>query len=180
MQKEICVYLNGKKVLVPVSEIKARKAAGQRYIYLEDERMLVPVTDAVYSEYMRPEWREQKRRQREQRCSVEGKRCQKDCNHCDYSPDGAALSLERLEEDLGKTAVDTFDVAECCIAELLNRELYEALDELTPEDKKIIKLLFNEMSEREIAAEVGLSQKGVNKRKHKLFEFLSARLEKYI
>ena len=180
MQKEICVYLNGEKLLVPVSEIKARKAAGQRYVYLEDEKMLVPVTDAIYTEYMRPEWREQKRRQREQRCTVDGKRCQKDCNHCEYRPDGAALSLERLEEDLGKTAVDTFDVAELCMAEMLNQELHEALGELTSEDKKIIKLLFNEMSEREIAAEVGLSQKGVNKRKHKLFEFLSARLEKYI
>ena len=142
--------------------------------------MLVPVTDAIYTEYMRPEWREQKRRQREQHCTVDGKRCQKDCNYCKYSPEGAALSLERLAEDLGETAPDKVDVAECCIAELLNRELYEALDELTSEDKKIIKLLFNEMSEREIAAEVGLSQKGVNKRKHKLFEFLRARLGKYI
>ena len=180
MQKEIGVYLNGEKLLVPVSEVKASKAAGQCYIYLEDEKMLVPVTDAIYTEYMRPEWREQKRRQREQHCTVDGKRCQKDCNYCKYSPEGAALSLERLAEDLGETAPDKVDVAECCIAELLNRELYEALDELTSEDKKIIKLLFNEMSEREIAAEVGLSQKGVNKRKHRLFEFLRARLEKYI
>ena len=49
-----------------------------------------------------------------------------------------------------------------------------------PEDKKIIKMLLNEMSEREIAAEVGLSQKGVNKHKHKIKDFLRARLEKYI
>lgn len=180
MQKKICVYFNGKKVAVPVSEIKARKAAGQRYIYLEDEKMLVPVTDAVYKEYMRPEWREQKRRQREQRCAVEGKRCQKDCNHCDYSPDGAALSLERLEEDLGKTAVDNFDIAERCMIELLYQALYEAMDELTPEDKKIIKMLSNEISERKIGAEVGLSQTGVNKHKHKIKDFLRARLEKYI
>ena len=180
MQKEIGVYLNEKKVLVPVSEIKARNAAGQRYIYLEDEKMLVPVTDPVYKEYMRPDWREQKRRQREQRCTVAAKRCQKDCNHCEYRPDGAALSLERLEEDLGKTAVDKFDVAECCLIELFKQELYEALDELTPEDKKIVKMLLNEMSEREIAAEVGLSQKGVNKHKHKIFEILRVRLEKYI
>ena len=180
MQKEICVYLNGEKLLVPVSEIKARKAAGQRYIYLEDEKMLVPVTDAVYKEYMRPDWREQKRRQREQRCTVDGKRCQKDCNYCEYSPDGAALSLERLEEDLGKMAVDKVDVAEHCMMELFYQALYDAINELTSEDKKIIKLLFNEMSEREIAAEVSLSQTGVNKRKHRLFEFLRARLEKYI
>jgi len=55
--------------------------------------------------------------------------------------------------------------------------LYAALDELDPENRRIMDLFKVGMSEREIAADIGLSQKAINKRKTKIFAHLKERLK---
>lgn len=43
----------------------------------------------------------------------------------------------------------------------------------------MVQLLYEDKSERELAAELGISQKAVNKRRHKILEKLKKFLEKF-
>ena len=63
---------------------------------------------------------------------------------------------------------------------LLFEELYAALEELDPEDRRIMELFSIGLSEREIAADIGRSQKTINNRKPKLFAQLRERLNDFI
>ena len=67
---------------------------------------------------------------------------------------------------------DSVDIAELVAEKLLLEELVAALNELDPQNRRIAELYGEGLSEREIAAQVGLSQKGVNKRKTKIFNQL--------
>ena len=146
-----------------------------RIIEIDGEKVVV--TEAVYREYMRPIWRENKRREREKRCKDEkGNRCTDDCSFCEKDRTGRFLSLERVIED-GYEAADTVDVTELAMNNLLIEELNAALNGLEPKDLQIAQLFGMGLSEREIAGVVGLSQKGVNKRKNRIFEQLRARLK---
>lgn len=149
----------------------------QRFIEIEGNQ--VPVTEEVYRAYKRPEWAEHKRKEREKRCvGANGSRCTEDCSNCDKQRTGSVLSLESLFEERGIEQADTVDIAELIADRMLLEELYAALEELTPDNRRIIELFGTGKSEREIAAEFGLSQKAVNKRKTKSFALLRERLSK--
>jgi len=62
---------------------------------------------------------------------------------------------------------------------ILLEQLYAALAELDQTDRMIAELFKEGLSEREIAVKVGLSQKGVNKRKTKMFAWLYERLKNF-
>ena len=54
---------------------------------------------------------------------------------------------------------------------MLREQLYEAIRNLEEgEQYLIIQLFYEDKSERELAAELGISQKAVNKRRHKILE----------
>ena len=55
--------------------------------------------------------------------------------------------------------------------ELLLMELKELLQTMEELDQQIVELYLNGYSEAAIGVEVGMSQKGVNKRKTKIFDF---------
>jgi RNA polymerase sigma factor (sigma-70 family) len=55
----------------------------------------------------------------------------------------------------------------------MHETLKNALDELTDDERQLWDFLIDDMSEREIAPLLGISQMGVNKRKAKLFEKLA-------
>ena len=61
----------------------------------------------------------------------------------------------------------------------LYKALWERVGKLCDEDQTILKMFSNGASEREIAEEVGLSQKGVNKRKKALFDDLRKKLKNF-
>jgi DNA-directed RNA polymerase specialized sigma24 family protein len=151
----------------------------QRFIEIDGQQVLV--TEEVYRAYKRPLWTEQKRKEREKRCrDKNGNRCTGDCNKCDNQRTGSVLSLNGLIEESGFELTDAVDIAELAADKLLFEELYAALDELDPDNRRIMLLFSIGKSEREIAAEVGLSQKAVNKRKVKLFAHLWERLKDYV
>lgn len=144
----------------------------------------ISVTDEVSRAYWRSVWAERKRKEREKRCVISNgrgrtKRCTDDCTKCNKQRTGSSLSLDRLGED-GFEASDPVDVAELVAEKLLFEELYAALEELDPDNRRIMQLFSIGKSEREIAADIGLSQKAVNKRKTKLFAQLRKRLKDYI
>ncbi len=88
------------------------------------------------------------------------------------------LSFDKLSEE-GFEPADSLDIAELAAYHILLEQLTIALEELDPTDRKIAELFQVGLTEREIASVIGLSQKGVNKRKVKLFARLRERLKDY-
>jgi DNA-directed RNA polymerase specialized sigma24 family protein len=148
--------------------------------YIEIDGQQIPVTEEVYRAYKRPAWAEHKRKEREKRCRNEnGNRCNRDCSKCNKQRTGSILSLDKFTED-GFEVADHIDLAELVADKLLFEELYAALEELDPDNRRIMELFSIGKSEREIAADIVLSQKTINKRKPKLFAQLRERLKDFI
>lgn len=149
-----------------------------RYIEIDGEK--IPVTEDIYRAYKRPLWTEHKRREREKRCrDANGYRCTKDCSQCEKQRTGSVLSLDKLTED-GIDIADPTDFAQVIEASLIMEALRDAVDKLDPLDRQIIELFCIGKSERDIAAVVGLSQKGVNKRKARIFAELRGHLKDFL
>ena len=149
----------------------------QRYLEINGEQ--VAVTEEIYLAYMRFEWKEQKRIEREGRCRDEnGNRCMEDCRRCREYRDGRPVSLDKLDED-GFVITDPIDAQKYIEDKLLFEAIYDAIDALESKNRHIISLFYAGLTEREIAAQVGLSQKGVNKRKNRIFEQLREKLENF-
>ncbi|MEK4103140.1 hypothetical protein NST28_03525 [Paenibacillus sp. FSL R10-2791] len=160
----------------------------QRYIEIEGQQ--IPASEEVYRAYKRPAWAERKRKEREMCCIDEkGNRCTKSCRECDLERaekglpplerTSSVLSLDKFTED-GFEAADAVDIAELVADKLLLEELFTALEELDPGNRRIMELFSIGKSERDIAADIGLSQKAINKRKTKLFAQLRERLKDLI
>ena len=113
----------------------------------------VEVTEEQYAEYMRPLWREAKRSQR----------------HSDE------VSTDKLYE---LTDQDT-DIAGDIIKKELIQELRRSLAALEDLDCTIMEMFANGSSESEIGEAVGMSQRGVGKRKQRILLRLRTRLEEY-
>jgi len=132
-----------------------------------------------------PLWAEHKRKERSKRCQISNgkgdvKRCEGDCSLCPHNRSGSILLLDYFEADgycpEDTTAIDPLQILEDA---LILETLWEAVSELEPDNQQIIRLFSEGVSEREIAAAVGLSQKGVNKRKTKLFPLLYDKLKDF-
>jgi DNA-directed RNA polymerase specialized sigma24 family protein len=139
----------------------------QRYIEIDGEQ--IPVTEEVYRVFKRPLWAEHKRKERAKRCRDEnGFRCTKDCRTCDKRCEGSVLSLDRFSE-AGFDVPDEVDMADLVADKLLLEQLMEALDDLEPDERSLIDaLFFNDRTERDYAAEIGISHQAVGKRKNKV------------
>jgi len=120
------------------------------YIRIGDEQVLV--SEEVYRAYKRPAWAERKRRE------VRAER---------------ELSLERFAAD-GFDMPSDDPLVEDVVADKLSLDmLVSALDELTADERGLIDaLFFEDKSEREVAAEIGLSKTGVHKQKTRILEKL--------
>ena len=148
--------------------------------YIEIDGQQIPVTEDVYRAFKRPAWAEHKRKEREKRCRDEnGNRCTNDCSKCKKQRTGSVLSLDKFTDE-GFEVADTVDLNELIADKLLFEELYAAFEELDPDNRRIMELFSVGKSEREIAADIGLSQKAINKRKTKLFEHLRDRLKDFV
>ena len=155
------------------------KNEAKKSYYITIDNQKIPVSEEVYRAYIRPTWAEHKRRQRSKRCiGANGVRCMGDCTECPNQRTGGVLSLDWLEEG-GYEYADSFSVEDAFLESVILKELLEALEEMTPDNQTILRMFSEGRSEREIAAVVGLSQKGVNLRKAKLLEQLRDRLKDY-
>lgn len=145
--------------------------------YIEIDGQQVLVTEEVYRAYKRPLWSEHKRKERGKRCrDVAGRRCPDDCSQCSKQRTGSVLSLDKLTED-GFDIADPIDFTQFIEDQEVIEALHIALDELDPLDRQIVNLFSTGKSEREIAAVVGMSQKGINRRKVRIFAELRERLK---
>jgi len=158
----------------------ASTSCSRRIWEIEIDGELIRVTEEVYRAYKRPRWAEHKRDERESRCIDEkGNRCMRPCSKCNEKRTGKPLSLDKLFES-GTDIPDGEDTATTAERNLLIAELRVALDEFCILDRRIAELFGDGIAEREIAKTVGLSQKGVNKRKAKIFARLKERLSNFI
>ena len=152
---------------------------GAWHLTIEDQ--VVEVTEEVYRAFKQPAWAEHKRKEREKRCLISNgrggtKRCTEDCSKCAKQRTGSVLSLDKFLDD-GFNVPDSVDLTELIADKLLLEELFAALNELDPENRRVMELFSIGKSEREIATDIGLSQKAINKRKTKLFSQLKERLK---
>lgn len=154
----------------------------------------VEVSEEVYKAYMQPIWREEKRTQRaykslEEQEKDECIRTQRD-KLGQYSQTGSfesgfncgkqiglPLSLERANEESGFEPISEFDVEGMARFTLLKESLLMVLSEFSNRDKEIMELhLIYEMTEREIANVVNVSQKTVNNVKKKLLPIIQEKM----
>ncbi len=120
--------------------------------------VMIPVSEEQYYEYMRPLWREDKRQQRQE----------------------SLASLDKMYEETEYEAADTdSDLEADIMKKLMIDELHKVLDELEEIDRTIMEMYSHDHSEAEIGQAIGMSQKGVNKRKHKVLLKLNNRLKDF-
>jgi RNA polymerase sigma factor (sigma-70 family) len=119
--------------------------------------IMIPVTDEQYYEYMRPLWREDKRQQRQE----------------------PMASLDKMYEETEYEAADTSDLEADIMKQIMIDELYAALNELEEIDRTIMEMYSHNHSEAEIGQAVGMSQRGVGKRKQRILLKLRIRLQDY-
>ena len=120
--------------------------------------IMIPATEEQYKTFMRPLWREDKRQQRQE----------------------PAVSLDKLYEETEYEVADTdSDLEADVMKKMLIDELHKALDDLEELDRTIMEMYSKNHSEAEIGQAIGMSQKGVNKRKHKVLLKLNTRLKDF-
>lgn len=125
-------------------------------------------------------WRSLKGSERSSRCRLEnGTRCTASCRNCPRQREGAPLSLDALAE-IGTEVDDRLFSLENHIVELeLSEALNNAISTLSEQNRAIIILFSEGVTERAIAAEIGMSQKGVNNRIHKIIDILRENLKDF-
>ena len=124
--------------------------------------IMIPATKGQYMEYMRPLWREAKQAQKQE-------------DERKMLP----VSLDQLYASTEYEMSDEADLEEDLIKQEMLKELHAALDELEEMDRTIMKMFGDGATEKQIAEVVHLSQKGVNKRKKRVFVQLKTRLKDF-
>lgn len=88
-------------------------------------------------------------------------------------------SYERLLDEKGSFQAEQPDVETVVLNKIIYGQLYQALQLLPEQDRYlIVQIFFFDRTERDLALELNLSQKAVNKRKHKILEHLRKNFEK--
>lgn len=120
--------------------------------------ILIPATEAQYREYMRPLWREDKRQQR-------------------HGAD--EISVDKARDDYELEVPDDFNLEETILEGELLAALRHELEAMQDIDRTILMMTAGGSSEAATGKAVGLSQKAVNKRKHKLYALLKEHLKDF-
>lgn len=133
-------------------------------------------------------YNESKREEREKRCIIPSsrkgmtKRCRGICSECEFYRSGkdtyGTVSLDTLYDNYEWEPISEDESnLDKMIYEEQRKAMYDAIEKLEDAiDRQIIKLFLEDYSERQIAEIVGMSQKGVNKRKAKIIEDLKEML----
>jgi len=120
--------------------------------------VLIPATEEQYREYMRPLWREDKRQQR-------------------HGAD--EVSADKVRDDYELEVPDDFNLEEEVVKKEVLAALRHELAALQDIDRTILLMIADGASEAATGKAVGLSQKAVNKRKHKLYALLKEHLKDF-
>ena len=159
-------------------------AKGQMYELIKDDKekkiifqngLYFVVHKDIYQAIKQPEWREAKQKSRNQRAiekmetKSKGKKQIGTLVEISVGDYYECLQYEAAEGDSPEELL--------CKKERLS-ELYDALDTLTERDREIMELFSNQYVDAEIGKKIGMSQRGVNKRKKAIFIKLREILKK--
>lgn len=112
--------------------------------------IMVPVSNEIYTELMRPLWREEKYKQRH----------------------GDMISFDQMFCKTDYVAPSHYEIETIVTDKLFLQNVQEIIAKLDARDRTIIEMYLESHSEAEIAKVVGMSQRGVNKRKRIILSFL--------
>lgn len=158
---------------------------GQMYDLIKDDEekkiifqngLYFVVHKAIYQAIKQPEWREAKQKSRNQRgmekmeTKSKGKKQIRKIVEISVGDYYECLQYEAAEGDSPEELL--------CKKERLS-ELYDALDTLTERDREIMELFSRQYVDAEIGKKIGMSQRGVNKRKKAILVKLCEILEKF-
>lgn len=160
-------------------------AKGQMYELIKDDKekkiifqngLYFVVHKDIYQAIKQPEWREAKQKSRNQRAiekmetKSKGKKQIGTLVEISVGDYYECLQYEAAEGDSPEELL--------CKKERLS-ELYDALDTLTERDREIMELFSRQYVDAEIGKKIGMSQRGVNKRKKAILVKLCEILEKF-
>lgn len=140
--------------------------------YIEIDGQQIPVTEAVYRAYKRPYWKEKKRQQRQREKGIGGQDCTK-------AVGAAPLSIERMIEDGLDIPQGGSSLEDTVIINELIEELHKALAQLALNDRTILDLFGDGLSDRKISAETGIPQTTVSYRRKVLIKKIRKQLKDY-
>ena len=148
------------------------------------------VSEEVYRAYYQPIWSTRYHAQKNGECrctKAQLWKCDGVCPGCPFYAAGKKVSIDTPiggEEDeltLGDTLADDAPSAESILMdkELLDA-LYDELNRLDPDGRRICELIMQGKTEREIAADMGKRQSTINYQKNKVFSILREALKDFI
>lgn len=168
-----------------------QKLNHQPYIYVRSTNQQIPVTKQEFTDYYRPINAYRKRQQEHGRCICPKSQrlmCDMDCFTCPHQRVGDNLSLDYIIQDdegnekswLDELQDDQPDVQSIMEEQELLDALYHCLEELAPESRRICQLIMAGKSEREAAADIGLTRSTFKRHWDKLKADLAESLKDYI
>ena len=158
-----------------------QKSTREYKVYIHRLKTWVEVTEEQYYAYYRDIWATRKRAQAHGQCMCPKSKtwmCDGDCLACEFRAAGDNLSLDYTVEDgegnqkswADDLRDDTPDAQSIMEDRELLCALYQKLQELDPEGRRICELIMEGKSERDIASIMGYNnQSAVNYRKQKAY-----------
>lgn len=158
-----------------------------RKYYISIDGTLVEVSKEVYQAHTRSIANERARARRDHKCGQpDYRKCRGDCGHCPWVLEGTnmlsltkAFQTDNPDVDTDETPEEScFNSSAPLIEDMIaDRELlsdlFKKMDRLVPDGGRIVQMLMDEYSEREIAQQLGVSrQSTINYRTRKLKEYL--------
>lgn len=181
--KSIMIHENYESRSTTMEELITRRENGERFLKVAGKPIYVTVDAEKYTKIMRPIWREDRRAKRELECLYKNNRklcqyqsCEK-CLHQTYLKE----SFSYLADKDSKEWLFDDDVADTLVRQKAYEEMYKAVSNLAPTDRKILLMKANGMSERDIAKKLGFKSKtSVHKRLGRFLPPLRKHLESFL
>jgi RNA polymerase sigma factor (sigma-70 family) len=132
---------------------KQRRKHMSKKFYITLQGAKIVVAEEVYRAYIQPFWKDKKRRQRQ------------------VAGGSIPLSLDQLLEDneSGFDIAGETDIEAEVMQKIDSEEIHRILAQLPESDRAIIYgLIYDQKTERELAAELGMSQKTVNNHRRRI------------
>lgn len=168
-----------------------QKSTREYKVYIHRLKTWVEVTEEQYYAYYRDIWATRSRAQAHGQCMCPKSKtwmCDGDCLVCEFRAAGDNLSLDytiEFEEGgqvswVDSLLDDTPDAQSILEDQELLCALYQKLQELDPEGRRICELIMEGKSERDIASDLGISRNTYTYRRDKLLRILREQLEMYL
>lgn len=135
----------------------------RRIVWIEND------DPTVYQETMRTLWADEKKESRGGRCLIPDQhggfiRCSGNCRDCQRTRNGLPDSLDLQNELTGFDPADDRDEIEAATLLMTLKDLLDEVRSLHPQSARILELILDERSERDIAGILGIGKSTAHER----------------